>query len=272
MKLIQRPGMVFLLFLITIFGCKKNSSQNNTDNPSARLRYSDTVFYVKSNNYTVSPVEAKTGTYTSYPADLNIDQNTGTITVSVDDKTGEASQTGLRYKINYTSPSGQKDSTYIVIAGIHYQDRIYNMTQSDPYIRPIYNADPSKTITGKFKAKNNKVSINSTTGQINFKQSVANGLFQDDPQNDRWRKVEIEYETDDNSTTDENYIEIIMYYYTSEDHIASNVSAVMRAHQPQLLGIPSQSIPVTFAPEDAGVNDDVSMFKPRPPCIIIVGH
>jgi hypothetical protein len=65
---------------------------------------------------------------------------------------------------------------------------------------------------------------------------------------------------------------MIIYYYDTVNDIPSNVSTVMRAHQSQLLGIPEVNIPVTTAPVDASVNDLVSITRPRPPCIIIVGH
>ncbi len=260
----------FTIFSFVLISCDKDPV--NQEPLNYKLRYSDSIFYLKSGNYEVAPLTQASGTYEAFPDDLNIDPATGKITISVNGKGGQHSQMGLRYKIKFTSNSGQKDSTYIILSGINYQDRIYNMTQADSKISPIYNADISKnTPGGIYTADRNKLAINAATGEIDFKQTVANGFFGGDPTNDDWREVEISYKPNDASTKT-NKINLIVYYYDTVNDIPSNVSTVMRAHQSQLLGIPEANIPVTTAPVDASVNDLVSITRPRPPCIIIVGH
>lgn len=175
LKLILSSLIVLSFVLLS---CDKDPASQEPINTSYQLRYSDSIFYLKSNSYVVAPLTPAAGTYEAYPENLDIDPATGKITISVNGKNGEHSQMGLRYKIKFTATSGKKDSTYIVLSGINYQDRIYNMTQSDPKISPIYNADITKNIpAGIYTADRNKLAINPSTGEIDFKQTVANGFF-----------------------------------------------------------------------------------------------
>jgi hypothetical protein len=254
-----------------LFSCVKNPQA--IDLSSYKLSYGDSVFYLKSKDYTVAPTAARTGSYRATPEDLNMDPATGKINVTLRGKEGKNSQTGLRYRIIYTAPEGKEDTTYIVLAGINYQDRIYSLAQNQTMVNPIYNGDTKLLVPGGvYTASNNKLAINRSTGQIDLKKTIDNGFFNDDPQNSDWRLVTIEYQTNDGSTSDENSIDVVVYYYTSVMNIPSNVSTAMRAHQDLLLGIPEVGIPETDAPVDRDIKNIVSAFKPRPPCIVIIGR
>jgi hypothetical protein len=122
----------------------KNSTREQTSsNLSLRLSYGDTVFYLKKQpgNYMIMPVAKPTGTgyFKAIPKGLVLDTVSGLINVT-------QSETGLRYKVYYVSPSGILiDSIKIVISGIDYKDAIYEIA-STPNVYdtafPVYNAKP----------------------------------------------------------------------------------------------------------------------------------
>jgi hypothetical protein len=264
------PILIFIT-IASLLACKKHSV---TDNPPAnnKLGYGDSVFYLKTTTYTVSPINAKAGTYTAFPNNLKIDNATGAITVILKGNDGQ-SQTGLRYKINFTSVNNEMDSTYITISGITYIDRFYDLSKNDSIIHPIYNADILKELPpGNYNISNDgKLAIDAANGQINIKETIRRGFF-DNQINASWKQTTIKYSTKDNSNSTNNNVDVILYYYNSINDVPSNVSALMQAHQRMAVGINGPSVPSTFAPVDNNLSSDLSLSRPRPPCIVIVGH
>jgi hypothetical protein len=255
-----------------LVSCKKKSIAD--DPATTKLGYGDSVFYIGAQDYVISPNNTKQGTYTAFPDNLMIDNSTGNITVKMMGKAGE-SQTGLRYKIMFQETgSTQADSTFIVLAGINYIDRIYSLSQNDTIISPVYNADLSKQLpSGTYGiSADNDLAINSTNGQINIKECIRRGLFDTPVENGEWEELTISYKSNDGSNSVTNRIDVALYYYDNVQSIPSNVSALMRAHQSQVLGVSQPFIPVTTGPVDNDLPDNVSFFKPRPPCVIIVGN
>jgi hypothetical protein len=265
---------IFGLFLLGL-SCKKNNEGTSGGNPTAetgvKLSYGDSVFYLKnqSSDYIITPLNQSSGTYSAYPEGLDMNAATGAINVS-------QSETGLRYKIKFTSAGGpaKNDSTFIVLSGINYLDKFYYFAQNDTIVRPVYNADPAKPVpAGTYGLSgNSKLAINNANGQINLKKTIQNGLFSDDPQNSEWRKIKLDYKSTDNSASAKNRIEMVVYVYNTINDVPSNVSLLMRAHQPMVFGINQSLIPVTTAAPDLSVNNEVSISKPRPPCIVIILH
>ena len=266
----------FLLAAAFIHSCKKDNTgdgNNGGGNPNALISYSDSIFYLKNTTYDVSPVTQRTGTYSAFPDNLLIDPATGRITVALMGKAGE-SQTGLRYRILFEEAgTGRKDSTYILIAGINYLDRIYRLSQNDTIIRPVYNADLSSSLpSGTYGIQpDNRLSINSANGEINIMECIRKGMFDLPVENGEWEEVSVTYRSNDGSNAVTNRIDVALYYYDRVQDIPSNVSQLMRMHQNQVLGVDHQPIPVTTGPIDTDLPDNISMFKPRPPCVIIVG-
>jgi hypothetical protein len=259
-----------LLPFLMVFSCKKNSTDGTITENNKRISYGDSVFYLKnqSADYIVTPTNQLSGSFSAYPEGLDLNTTTGAINVN-------ESESGLRYKVRFTSASGSfTDSTFIIISGIDYLDRFYNLSQNDSILKPVYNADPSKALpSGTYGLSgNSKLAINSANGQINLKKTIQNGLFSDDPQNDEWRKIKLDYKSNDNSGNAKNEIEIIIYVYNTINDVPSNVSSLMRAHQPMVFGINQSNIPVTYAAPDLSVNNVVSLSKPRPPCIVVILH
>lgn len=241
---------------------------------NAKLSYGDSIFYIKDQNYIISPTWNKAGTYTAFPDNLLIDNATGKITVAIIGH-GLESQTGLRYKIKFQATgSNEVDSTYILLAGINYLDRIYNLSQNDTIISPIYNASLSSSLpAGTYGiSADNELGINSVNGQININECIRRGLFDRPAENGEWEEVSITYKSNDNSNGATNRIDIALYYYDRMSDIPSNISSVMRAHQTMVLGVNQTAIPVTTGPIDTDLPDNLAFSKPRPPCIIIVGQ
>jgi hypothetical protein len=263
----------FFLACLVFMACQK-SGTNTNNNANQPLSYGDSVFYLKAQNYDISPVRQRTGVYTAFPDNLLIDPATGKITVAIMGKAGE-SQTGLRYKIRFQEAGTDKvDSTYIVIAGINYLDRIYDLSQDDTIISPVYNADLSAgTPSGTYGIQaDRRLGINGTNGQINIRECIRRGMFDLPMENGEWEEVTITYRSNDKSNSVTNSIDVALYYYRSTEDIPSNVSQLMRAHQSMVLGVDHRAIPSTRGPIDNDLPDNVSLSKPRPPCVVIVGN
>lgn len=258
-----------LFCLLLIYACKKTPV---TPTPKTRFAYSDSVFYLKSNSYTISPLNVTSGIYTAFPDNLLIDNSTGIITVALKGKDGQ-SQTGLKYKINFRSSSGDVDSTYIIISGINYFDGFHYLSQNDSIIRPVYNSDTTKLLPpGNYGiGADNKLAINPANGQININESIRRGFF-DDPSHSSWKQTTVKYSINDNSAGVENQIDVILYHYNNLSEVPSNISGLMQAHQVMSLSVNRTFIPSTIAPVDNNLSSNLSLSKPRPPCVVIIGH
>ncbi|HWI91337.1 MAG TPA: hypothetical protein VNT20_08675 [Flavisolibacter sp.] len=263
------PSLAFFL-VASFIACKKKPVTDNPQPSTSKLSYGDSVFYLKSTTYVISPVNAKAGSYSPFPNNLNINSTTGAITVSLKGNDGQ-SQTGLRYKIKFTSTNNELDSTFITIAGITYLDRFYTLSKNDSIIYPIYNADISKELPAGNFSGDNKLAINTSNGQINVKETIRRGFF-DNQLNASWKQTTIRYASNDNSNNANNSIDVILYYYNSAADVPSNVSALMQAHQRMTVGINGPSVTSTTGAIDNNLSSDLSLTKPRPPCIVIVGQ
>ena len=252
------------------FSCKKDTTNDTSNIP---LSYGDSVFYLKTGNYTITPVHARAGTYTAFPDNLLIDPATGVITIALKGRDGQ-SQTGLKYLVRFRAANSDViDSTTITLSGINYLDAFHYLAQNDSIISPTYNADNSLPMPpGNYSiGVDNKLAINPANGQINVNESIRRGFF-DDPSHSSWKQVTIKYAINDRSNALENQLDIILYRYNSVADVPTNVSGLMQAHQSLSLGLNTRAIPSTPAPVDNNLSSDLSLSKPRPPCIVIIGH
>ncbi len=275
MKLRRSYVNIFMAALVLMTACSKGLNiDNGPITPVNLLGYGDSIFYVHADPYQRMPVYQRQGIYRAYPDNLLIDSLTGAITVAVMGK-GYESQTGLRYKITF-QPEGSNriDSTFIVIAGLNYLDRIYNLSEHDTLIRPVYNARLSNALPGGTYGINpdSRLDINPVTGEININKLIEKGMFDTPLEHGEWEEVRITYKSADKSNQATNYLDIALYYYNNVQSIPHNITEVMRAHQAQVLGVEQPAIPITTGPYDNDLPDNISIFKPRPPCIIIVGN
>lgn len=241
---------------------------------NARLSYGDSIFYLKTSAYTISPNQTRAGTYSAFPDNLQIDRATGAITVGITGNDGN-SQTGLWYKIKFRSTaSGESDSTMILLSGLTYVDKFYQLSQNESLISPIYNADPSKAIPpGNYDLQHsNDFALNPANGQINILECMRRGYFTKQAGSTGWKKATIKYAINDKSGGAINSIDILLYYYHTINEVPSNVSQLMQAHQTMTLGLRTGYIPSTDGTFDPGLPSDLSLSKPRPPCVVIVGN
>lgn len=268
----MKPGLVFIFLVsccLLVFSCKKTGIDQPEPPAGYKLSYSDTIFYVGQAT-TASPSIPLDGKYEAHPDNLNINNNTGVITLSLNGKDGEC-QTGLRYRITYTSPNGEKHVTYVVLAGMNYQDGI--AYENSPYIYPVFNARPGlPNPGGTFSSEDDDLVIEASTGKIDLKQSIQNGIFGGNPQSDKWDIVNVKYSTNYNGVSVTHNINLLIYLYSSLAVIPRNVGEVMNAHQPLLHGLSPSSFPVNNVPDDTGIDNKVFANKPRPPCIILIGN
>ncbi|MBL0135294.1 MAG: hypothetical protein IPP79_15605 [Chitinophagaceae bacterium] len=166
----------FSLAVLIMVGCDKPG-----DTPIApyKLSYGDSIFYIKNaaGDVLISPTEVRSGIYTGFPEGIEIDETNGQVNVS-------KSETGLRYRITFKDAvTGDTSSTIILVSGINYYDKIYNLSNNDTTVVPVYNASTSRTIPANsvFDEGNGcnsvgvAVDINAAT--INIAQTIRNGLF-----------------------------------------------------------------------------------------------
>ncbi len=118
----------------------------------------------------------------------------------------------------------------------------------------------------------NELAIDPVTGKINLNECIRRGLFNLPMENGDWEELTVTYKSNDKSNNAVNRIDVALYYYRTVQDISTNISTVMRAHQSMVLGVSQPVIPPTFGPIDNDLPDNISIFKPRPPCVIIVGN
>jgi len=261
----QICNMVPLLFLLmglsAWVSCKK-SSGNEPPGPY-NLSYGDSIIFLKpsAGDYLVTPIETRPGTYTGFPEGIEIDETTGAINMS-------KSETGLRYLITHTDPTGKETTTKVVLSGITFKDKYYNLSLNDSIAFPVYNANESNIIplTGSVfddggGAKLSGCDVKTVNGQINLAQSIRDGLFGNNPVDDSKKEVDIIYRLNDGSGKALNKLRVKLYYYSSISNVAPDLLETLQDRQDQGVFLRSAST--------LGIN---RIAKPRPPCIIIIAR
>ena len=261
MKYFRLHLFPIIVLLSLMFSCKKSTTVPVT---SYQLSYSDSIFYI--NNQTAdilaSPVNAKAGSFTAFPEGLVINSSTGIINVS-------QSEAGMRYRINFLGTDGVASTSFIVISGINFPDKYYKIESADTMALPWYNASPSIALpSGIFDenkvANNSGCAMKTSNGQINLIQSIRNGLFGNTPKNDTRKDFEVVYRLNDKSNNALNKIKILIYYYNKMSDVPTTLVQTVLDHQA-----------MTFQPNNTTVGNVIASnttAKPRPPCIIIIGH
>jgi hypothetical protein len=243
------------------------------------LSYGDSIIYVLGEHSAiqiVNPVTAKTGIYSSYPKDLEIDPLTGAIDV-------HSSESGLRYKVFYSSTDGAiKDTTTILISGVNYMDGIYRINGADSIVSPIYNANITNTIpaidNGTLfdeggSCNNNGCAANASNGKINLKQTVRNNAI---PLNTS-KDFALNYRINDPSFKGANRIKIRIYRFNTINDISKEALDLLKDHLNTILNSPVAN------PFDPGISDITATptganaaagatGRRRPPCLIIINE
>jgi hypothetical protein len=260
-------------------GCTKSSIQSVTETKTPTnfktLSYGDSIIYIKNSNtpYTINPLVARKGRYTSFPEGLIINETTGAITIERNSEGLLKCETGLKYRITFEDEKGNKEKTELTISGINYADHFYHLSQGDSVAYPIYNnvLQANMPCTGAgctFDEENIAnaagLSVIGTNGQINLAQTVRNGLFGAKPTNTKSSKeVVIKYRLNDQSSKAVNGLKVLLYYYNTINEVPEYLTKLVTERQEMFARFDANPLDQELASFDA---------KPRPPCIIIVGQ
>jgi hypothetical protein len=275
MQSYKTKAWLYILAALTIFwlSCKKNAGE--PPGPYV-LKYADSILYIKqqSKDYIVHPTERRAGTYFGFPDDIVVDTKTGAINVS-------KSEPGLRYRITHVSPAGDSTSALVIISGITYFDKYYNLSQDDSLAIPVYNADANRPLPlagSEFDSDNTAnsggCSVKTTNGQINLAETVRNGVFGTTPVNDARREFDISYRLNDPSGKAKNRIKVKLYYYHTLADVAPDLLQVLQEREEQGVFLGANLVnPLSNMYARPGSVEGISaVAKPRPPCIIIIGQ
>lgn len=255
------PASILLMLLSAAVSCSKSNSTEATG--PYTLSYGDSIIYLKpsSGDYIISPTTHRVGVYEGFPEGIEIDENTGAINVT-------KSETGLRYRITHTATNGTITTTPVVLSGITFFDKFYNLSQNDSIAFPVYNALASRSlpVVGSVfddggVANASGCDIRTVNGQINLAQTVRNGLFGNSPSNDARRDIEIIYRLNDGSQKTINKLKVRLYYYTSMATVAPDLLETLQDRQTGGVFLRGES-----------AERIAQVAKPRPPCVIIIAN
>jgi hypothetical protein len=255
--------------ILIVSACNKGGD----DNGPYVLSYGNSILYLKNQptDYIVYPTQQRAGTYSAFPEGIELDDNTGAINIS-------DSETGLRYRITHTAPNGDTTSTVVLLSGIQFVDKFYNLSQNDSIASPIYNGSAINPvpITGSNFDENNNAnsggcSVTTTNGKINLAQTVRNGIFGAVPQNDVRKDFEIEYRLNDPSEKAKNKIKVRLYWYNTIADVPADIWEILNDRQTQGVFLGMNNTP-SGTQNTARTGGTTATAKPRPPCVIIIGQ
>jgi hypothetical protein len=266
----KAADMKITSFLITVLlsSCAWLSCNKPDDTPDPvpepyKLSYGDSILFMRpsAGDYIVNPVSPKAGTYAGFPEGIEIDELTGAINVT-------KSETGLRYRITHTAPDGTVNTAMVVLSGITFRDKFYNLSAKDTLALPVYNASEARIVPvsgSNFDEGNNANSggcaVKTDDGKINLAQCVRNGVFGNIPQNDSRRDFDILYRLNDGSGKSLNKLRVRLYYYSSMADVAPDLIQTLQDRQNDGVFL-----------KGAVAGTTARAAKPRPPCVIIVDH
>lgn len=233
--------------------------------------YADSLHFIQAATTIVKPSVTAPGTFSSVPEGLKIDVNTGEIDVN-------KSETGLKYRVTFMPQTGNPQTSTVIISGINYEDKIYNLSKGDSIAVPIYNADGKLGLPGAGNSnlfdesggcKKAGIAVGATDAKINLALSVRNqGIDTGATQ-----EVKLAYRINDNSNKALNGLDVKIYFYRTVNEIPQYLTDLIAERKRTILntgtGITVQkAIPFTLA--SLAVNAKLS--RPRPPCIIVVSR
>jgi hypothetical protein len=242
------------------------------------LSYGDTIFYlhpgINNVNNIIAPKNfTKAGKFYGFPKGIELDSITGKINLT-------ESESGLRYKILFV-PKGTKDTirTKIVISGINFYDRIYNLSKGDSIAPSIYNASGVPFFPGQFGSGKSNVfddgngcnsqgcAVSLINGKINLAKSLRNGAI---PRlNDSQKEFSYYYRMDDRSDKALNKLKVKLYYYNTAADIPKYLWDILLIDHAGTI-IPSTRNAGIKIPAASQATTEIATAKPRPPCIIII--
>lgn len=267
------------VFCSLLAACSKSSTSAGND-PVYKLSYNAAVLYPAgetSELQTISPSMAATGAYTSFPQGLEMNSSTGVINL-------HESETGMKYRVYYTSPDGKiKDSTLVTIGGINYLDGVYKINTADSIINPVYNAVIGSILPNAANGSvfdegggcnNNGCAVNTGDAKINLSQTVRNGTFGSTPSNGSNKEFEFKFRVNDNSRKGGNKLKIKIFYFKKLDDITPQVWELLNGRNGTVINSFSNSDNTPVQGNTAGniTQNSGSGKGKRPPCVVILSQ
>ncbi len=232
-------------------------------------------------------ISLQNGTFVSWPKGLTIDPVTGEIDVL-------RSEPGARYNVGFVS-AATGDTAYrqVILAGITYQDGIYDLSSANTSLQPYFNADASapgaanSAFDEEGIANGQKLIVNTQNGAIDLKASVEQGLFGSQPQNGDSREVSIYYRLNDQSHMSLLKTTVVVYYYNTVSDVPLSMIEACRYSRSafqQTSSHPDLTEATSSGPAASSSAAATTLAKPaptpappapaRPPQVIIVnaGH
>lgn len=224
-----------------------------------QFTYGDSVIYPIETSHGIHQVahllNPLSGTFGCYPSGLVINATNGDIDVY-------RSETGLRYMVWFKA-TGSTDTCkkYITIAGINFMDSIYVLTnKTQGLAQPLYNATPGKsvggsTLTNEFDDGNDDddgdgfddeplpgqevipqgVALDKTTGNIDLKQSIANGALGINPTPGTFKDFILNYRVSDPSANALNKLSFRLYYFHKTSEIPASLKKQYKSKRSLIL-------------------------------------
>jgi hypothetical protein len=235
--------------------------------------YADSLFFVQEAANIIKPLSAEAGTYSSTPEGLKIEDATGEINVN-------KSETGLMYKVTFTpaKAGGNTLTSYVIISGINYQDKIYNLSAGDSIATPIYNANTKLMLPGTGKnnifdedgsCKKVGISINGDDARINLAKSVRNQGID----TGATTEVKLAYRLNDGSNRALNGLNVKIYFYRTAKEIPQYLTDLLEERKTTIFNQNLiQSSGTSGSLVLAGLSVRRLATRARPPCIIVVSR
>ncbi len=170
--------------------------------------------------------------------------------------------------------------TKIVISGINFYDRIYNLSKGDSIAPSIYNASGIPFFPGQFGSGKANVfdygsgcnsqgcAVSLINGKINLAKSLRNGAI---PRiNDSQKEFTYYYRMDDQSDKAINRLKVKLYFYNTAADIPKYLWDILLIDHAGTI-IPNIRQSGIMPPASTQTTTtEIATAKPRPPCLIII--
>lgn len=272
----------------SILACNKEGISKNSQTVSAsqsanvvtsvcdQFSYGDTIFYPQElpSDYIIHTTTKLTGTFGCFPDELKINSTNGDIDIT-------EGETGLKYIVWFV-PAGTKDTCkkFLYVSGIDYTDSIYSLAKKNSSAKSVYNSTrgltvaPNSIFDDSNTVASQGVALDKATGNINLKQTIANGALGANPLPGTFKDFLLYYRIADKSNKALNKLSFRMYYFQNKTQIPASLKRQLATKKSQVLlndgaGINSFDLTTsttTTAKHGAGE------VKCRPPYIIVVAQ